>query len=105
MWRLLSQPICTVPLPMWMMLPWLDREHRGLVIRGYGLSVRCRLICLGIAACHVYATPQFVEMLYRHSGCLKADLARLRRDIGAWRRAAESRIRAASPVPFVNPWV
>ena len=105
MWRLLSQPIITVTLPTWVMLPWLEPEHRRLVIRGYALSARCRLICLGIASCHVYATPRFVDMLYRHSDSLKADLARLRCDIRTWCDAAEDRLRAARAVPFVNPWV
>ena len=105
MWKLLSQPIISITLPTWMMLPWLDPEHRRLVMRGYGLSARCRLICLGIVACHVYATPRFVDMLHRHSDRLKTDLARLRCDIGTWRRVAESRIRAARQAPFINPWL
>jgi hypothetical protein len=104
MWKLLSQPIITIQLPMWAILPRLDAEHRGLVIRGYALSARCRLICLGIAACHIFATPGFVTFLEGQSDALKADLAALRRDIGAWRRAIESRAHPAPPAPFVNPW-
>ena len=105
MWKLLSQPIITIPLPMWTMLPWLDPEHRRLIVRGYAISARCRLICLGLAACRVFATPGFVDFLERHAGRLRADLAALRRDVGAWRRAIESRARGrAAEAPFVNPW-
>ena len=103
MWKLLSKPIFTVQLPMWTILPRLDPEHRRLIIRGYALSTRCRLICMGIGLCHIVATPGFVEFLERHARTLKADAAELRRDLRAWRLAIEG-ARAAQPAPFVNPW-
>ena len=106
MWKLLTRPIITIHLPMWAILPRLDPEHRSLIVRGYALSARCRLICLGIAACHVYAAPGFVGFLERQSATLKANLAALQRDVRTWRHAIESSARACptQPAPFVNPW-
>ena len=81
--------------PLWLAIPFVDREYRRLLIWSYVLIVRVFVLECVMSLASLFATRGVVAFLRRRTAGLSADIAELRRAV---------RARNGMAILPPNPW-